>query len=33
VAVVILTTVAGLFGLLFLLLEYALVPLIRNLAG
>ena len=32
----ILTTVAGLFGLLFmlfLLLEYALVPLIRNLAG
>jgi hypothetical protein len=32
VAAVILTTVAGLFGLLFLL-EYALVPLIRTLAG
>ena len=36
VVAVILTTVAGLFGLLFmlfLLLEYALVPLIRTLAG
>ncbi len=36
VVVVILTTVIGLFGLLFmlfLLLEYALVPLIRALAG
>jgi hypothetical protein len=36
VMAVILTTVAGLFGLLFmlfLLLEYALVPLIRTLAG
>ena len=36
VAAVILTTVAGLFGLLFmlfLLLEYALVPLIRTLAA
>ena len=36
VVAVILATVAGLFGLLFmlfLLLEYALVPLIRTLAG
>ena len=36
IVVVILTTVIGLFGLLFmlfLLLEYALVPLIRTLAG
>jgi hypothetical protein len=35
VAAVNLTTVGGLFGLLFMLflLEYALVPLIRTLAG
>ena len=36
VAAVILTTVAGLFGMLFmlfLLLEFALVPLIRTLAA